>query len=1525
MSSGEETIGPRRADPPETIIDSRDDIDQVHDLSKTPAEIQVGAGAGSGAVASFQEFSGALIDIGLIESAELEVLIAAAGEEVLGLSRTLVNNGKLTSYQAAAIYQKKSRGLLIGDYIILDKLGQGGMGVVFKARHRRSGRLGALKILPPSFARDKTAVMRFRREVEAAGRVKHLNLVAAFDAAEDRGVNFLVMDYVDGRDLDRVVDQEGPLSVPQAVDYVIQAARGLAAAHAKGIVHRDIKPGNLIVDVDGTVRVLDLGLARIVDANNPFNKSTAGRLTQSGMYMGTVDYMAPEQAEDSHRVDHRADIYSLGCTLFYLLTGKEPFPGDTILKRVLAHQKRAIPSLRGERADVPLALDSAYRKMLAKRPQDRPASMTELIALLQASKLQPDEVVERSAPPPKSRPELMVFNETSLKRAGPPKPKAEPSIFARQEEREGLMINQERNLEDLVLDVRSELPQIRVSDAGSLRPPQARPLSRLAIARSLYRQRPPLVTVVSAVAGVAFVLFLAFLVIRGFTRPAADSPPEPPVEPVTLVATSVSKPAPIVLPKPQTKTIFDGKTGQGWMLCNRAPVPPANVQPDGLNPHGTGSYLVVYDQKLGDFVLDFDYKLTKGCNSGVFLRVSDLDNPVQTGIEVSLDDTRRGDDQDSGGFWGLVAPATFEQKPRGDWNHMTITAKGSRLAVALNGADVVAIDLDLWSVAGKRPDGSSHRFKDRIIARTARTGYLGFQDLGGVCWFKNIVLQAGSSSTNPAPAPSTDGVRRRAAATPAIAKPEPYVVTMEMIGHQHPWVESVSVVPGRKSILTSCYDKTARLWDITTGREVRRLWHPAALRPVVALPDGRRAVTGCNDGFVRLWDLETGREVRRLVKHDGEVCALAISPDGTRVLSGGSDSKLRLLDVEKGREIRTFAGPSAPIWSVAFSPDGGRVIAGTHDGVLHFGDAMKSDRLDSLPGHTERIWAATFVGDGRHAVTGGDDGALIYWDLQAKSAVRRVRVDDGPIRAIAFDPDGGRVAFGGTEKNTVEPEKHGILGFWDYSSDRPPRLLDAGAAHLGLGLLPHGGIATADNGGIVRFWQPSRAIASARSLANSGKFKLALAEYDRAINARPDDAALLIERGRFLTEHGESSRADADFTRAAQLASDNPQLFLSAGWWVAGPYPPDINASTAIEQDAAPDPSKPPPPSGNEPRRWQYLPTRLQGEVDLRSAFDADNVAAYALTVIHVQSTKDVVFMVGTDDAGRIWLNGTRVLDSGRDTVADFFTIPVTLRPGRNTVLAKVVNGPGAFSLHLRISDARADHVLAFSHARKFAQATEYYTSLLTQEAESENPLLHMAGGRALAEEDRFKDAAAAYQKARALEPKNEQVRGDLLRCYVALGDVRSYQPLCKEEIERYAKDKNINARNNAIWLAALLPGALTSYSEVIDIARKLVDNKSAAATYFNTYGALLYRAKHYLAAINFLSRSIQAQNGKGDAFDWVFLAMARHQLKQSGDREALRQAAALAKASNLNWHSRVEINALLDEARTELGLETKP
>jgi serine/threonine protein kinase len=295
------------------------------------------------------------------------------------LVRELVLAERLTLFQAEKVCQGRIRGLVFDEYTVLDRLGTGGMGQVFKAEHHTMGRLVALKMLPPAMMDSPEAVRRFHREVRAAARLLHPNIVTAFDAREHDGICCLVMEYVDGQDLASLVKEEGPLRTAAAVDCILQAARGLHYAHGEGVVHRDIKPSNLLVDKRGTVKILDLGTARIFDEC----EDAADRLSQSDPVLGTCDYMAPEMADDAAATDRRADIYSLGCTLFRLLTGDPPFPRGSTIEILLAHREAPIPSLSDERGDVSDGLDAACRKMLAKNPNDRQQSMGEVIEALE--------------------------------------------------------------------------------------------------------------------------------------------------------------------------------------------------------------------------------------------------------------------------------------------------------------------------------------------------------------------------------------------------------------------------------------------------------------------------------------------------------------------------------------------------------------------------------------------------------------------------------------------------------------------------------------------------------------------------------------------------------------------------------------------------------------------------------------------------------------------------------------------------------------------------------------------------------------------------------------------------------------------------------------------------------------------------------------------------------------------------------------------------------------------------------------
>lgn len=344
-----------------------------------------------------EQFVKQLEDSGILAGDTLKSFIPpqSSPKDAEELARELVKQKKLTKFQAEEVYKGKGKSLTLGNYVLMEKIGAGGMGQVFKTRHRRMDRLVAVKLLPPAMTKDKAAIARFEREVKAAAKLRHPNIVAADDADQANGVHFLVMELVEGSDLSALVKKNGPFGVDQAVNYITQAAKGLKAAHAEGIVHRDIKPANLLLDKNETVKILDMGLARI---EGSVDAPTQAELTSTGTVMGTVDYMAPEQALNTKTADARADIYSLGCSLFYLLCGKATYDGDTLMAKLLAHQGQPIPSLRATRPEVSELLDSVFAKMVAKKVDDRYQTMTEVIADLERCRTFNEQTVTIARP-----------------------------------------------------------------------------------------------------------------------------------------------------------------------------------------------------------------------------------------------------------------------------------------------------------------------------------------------------------------------------------------------------------------------------------------------------------------------------------------------------------------------------------------------------------------------------------------------------------------------------------------------------------------------------------------------------------------------------------------------------------------------------------------------------------------------------------------------------------------------------------------------------------------------------------------------------------------------------------------------------------------------------------------------------------------------------------------------------------------------------------------------------------------------
>ncbi len=294
---------------------------------------------------------------------QIRVPLPATAAETAG---QLVEAGLLTTYQAEQILQGKWKRFSIGKYRILDRLGKGGMGSVFLCEHKLMHRRVAVKVLPAARANDPIALERFYREARAAAALDHPNIVHAYDIDQDESLHFLVMEYVEGSNLQDIVTTRGPLDVAHACHYMRQTAQGLEHAHHQGMVHRDIKPSNLLVDRKGLVKILDMGLAR-------FFREGEQTLTKGfdENVLGSVDYLAPEQAEDSHDVDIRADIYSLGATFYFLLTGRTLFGEGTAAQKLMWHLQKEPRPITEIRADVPASLERVIARMLAKKPTQR--------------------------------------------------------------------------------------------------------------------------------------------------------------------------------------------------------------------------------------------------------------------------------------------------------------------------------------------------------------------------------------------------------------------------------------------------------------------------------------------------------------------------------------------------------------------------------------------------------------------------------------------------------------------------------------------------------------------------------------------------------------------------------------------------------------------------------------------------------------------------------------------------------------------------------------------------------------------------------------------------------------------------------------------------------------------------------------------------------------------------------------------------------------------------------------------------
>jgi tRNA A-37 threonylcarbamoyl transferase component Bud32 len=640
-----------------------------------------------------------------------DALLASASAEQA--AQELVRLELLTEFQAEVTLKQEEIPLVIGDYIVEKMLGRGGMGFVLKARHRRMKRPVAIKFLLKSLTESEDFQKRFEREVEAAAQLDHQNIVTAYDAGIHDGNHYLVMQYVDGDDLSALVKTKGPFGISAAVDAIRQAAEGLDCAHELGIVHRDIKPSNLLMDRKGVVRVLDMGLARIQRSPGDAVDGTGNAdLTGTGSVLGTIDYMAPEQALDAKKADHRADIYSLGCTLYFLLTGNPPFGNETIMRRLLAHRQSKIPKIREVRPEAPDELEQIFSTMMAKRKKDRPPSMRHLIVALQSLELagaEAEQMATLDMPGESSGVTAESFGGGADAKPGPKKaasdaggggakPKRRKKRRATATEQAKAATAEKVSHSDkasvmpaVMTDDRSEKPDTQsVAEGETFAGMQKLSLPdslRVKFAATSRQQRG-----IAVAAGVLLVAIFAFAL-----RPGSTST-EPKLADEGTIVRETSSPRKIVgsendLPSKSYDVfdLFDGKSLVGWESEGGDDW---TVQ-DGVLT-GRGNSLLVYTKEdFDDVRVTVECRVPAGSNSGVFLRHK-LNEGSQSGYEAQISSDHRQSTL-TGGIYGLQA-VKAQLVPHNVWFTLEFEAVDDQLRVSVNGQTTVTVASDKFAL-----------------------------------------------------------------------------------------------------------------------------------------------------------------------------------------------------------------------------------------------------------------------------------------------------------------------------------------------------------------------------------------------------------------------------------------------------------------------------------------------------------------------------------------------------------------------------------------------------------------------------------------------------------------------------------------------------------------------------------------------------------------------------------------------------------------------------------------------------------
>jgi WD40 repeat protein/serine/threonine protein kinase len=947
------------------------------------------------------------------------------------------------------------------DYKIIRELGRGGMGVVFLAHNRILGRDEVLKVIEPDIIERKGAFDRFLREIRAVARLQHPNIVTAHAAFRCGESLVFAMEYVEGLDLARMVMAKGPVPARHASYFVHQAALGLQHAHEAGMVHRDIKPSNLMLTHKAgkaVIKVLDFGLAKAGSEQNLLDPVPAvvtselrgpGALTLPGQILGTPDFIAPEQIANSQGADIRADIYSLGCTLHFLLTGRPPFSSASMLDTLRAHRSTEAPLLHAVRPDVPAELAAVAARMMAKEP-DRRFQTPREVAVALAPFFRTPAAVSLS-------PNLDVGNDLA---ADPGRPAADPAAEAGRGVWSSLIDFSETENDADAVDSLLQPAHIQrrwlwpvVTGAVLLCGLFGAWASGTFHRVRVQKDKDELVGSEASVRSKDKTLVRLPQELPTASEPSLLSPPyvEPPSK--TEASTRTSKTenfgpassaiadvttstvaAPSAVRKAPTPTPTIAKLQQAFReiatIKTPDPVIQARLLPDANH--------VVYE--------------TGGRNRALWSGdITDPSNPRTTRIDVNA---------------------------VSDWTHLVLSGDG-RCAV------VAGKDKALWF-----GDLQQSQFLRMRSGATDLTAIALSPDNHLVAYVRDGAIQFCDAPTDTA-GTKKDSSRRFGGRTELIALcPDGRrivsthadrsirswdVKTGREIGYAAPGkpVTSLSVFPDGRRVLASLSGSTA-VWDLATNQQLKQA--PGFGASIAVSADGRRALIGGGNSL-RLWNLDTDDELIRVahekeVLHvafsaddsqavssteesvrvwslppspavgaqnsvvavaqfngqDGVVNTLAVSPEGQRILTGGGGrDPMQLWDRETGQLIRAFNRDGRVVRSVAFSPGGDLALSGGDDGVVRLWDLVSGEHRE-FHGHADNVMSVAFSHDGTLAFSAGGgeirpgrwdhdgtDFAIRVWNPETGEQLRPLEGHTGMVWSVAVSTNGRYLLSGGND------------------------------------------------------------------------------------------------------------------------------------------------------------------------------------------------------------------------------------------------------------------------------------------------------------------------------------------------------------------------------------------------------------------------------------------------------------------------------------------------------------------------------